>query len=280
MERRARSGRLRRVHRGVYAVGGAVLPREGRWLAAVMACGPGAVLSHVSAAVLWNLLQYDAPHPEVTAPASRHGRPGDPPAPLAFPRCPGHHHHQGIPVTTIHRTCSTSRRTYPSDHLERALAQAERLQLYDHRAIEERVTEPTATVAQTPRTAIASDRSAHRGELKRACASSPATTACRGRVVQRHPRCPRPPRPRGRLLLPDAAPGRGDRRLGHPPHRRLRIRPRQGRRPDRRRLHRRPLHLPPAPRRPAAPSPTASRRSCRHAARRRRPRARGGPARA
>jgi hypothetical protein len=46
-----RRGRLRVVHRGVYAVGGAVVPREGRWLAAVMACGPGAVLSHLSAAV-------------------------------------------------------------------------------------------------------------------------------------------------------------------------------------------------------------------------------------
>jgi hypothetical protein len=41
--RRVQGGRLRRVHRGVYAVGGAVLPREGRWLAAVMACGDGGV---------------------------------------------------------------------------------------------------------------------------------------------------------------------------------------------------------------------------------------------
>jgi hypothetical protein len=46
---RLRTGSLRRVHRGVYAVGGATLPREGRWLAAVLACGDGAVLSHVSA---------------------------------------------------------------------------------------------------------------------------------------------------------------------------------------------------------------------------------------
>jgi predicted transcriptional regulator of viral defense system len=74
--RRVQGGRLRRVHRGVYAVGGAVLPREGRWLAAVLACGPRAVLSHVSAAVHWNLLQYDAPKPQVTAPASRKGVPG------------------------------------------------------------------------------------------------------------------------------------------------------------------------------------------------------------
>jgi Protein of unknown function (DUF559) len=57
------------------AVGGAVLPREGRWLAAVLACGPSAVLSHVTAAVHWNLLNYDAPRPEVTARASRRGVP-------------------------------------------------------------------------------------------------------------------------------------------------------------------------------------------------------------
>jgi len=74
--RRVQGGRMRRVHRGVYAVGGAVLPREGRWLAAVMASGPGAVLSHVSAAVHWNLLNYEPPRPEVTAPASRKGVPG------------------------------------------------------------------------------------------------------------------------------------------------------------------------------------------------------------
>ena len=52
---RLRAGTLRRVHHGVYAVGGAVLPKEGRWLAAVLACGNHAVLSHVSAAVHWNL---------------------------------------------------------------------------------------------------------------------------------------------------------------------------------------------------------------------------------
>jgi predicted transcriptional regulator of viral defense system len=65
VQQRAQTGRLRRVHRGVYAVGGAVLPREGRWLAAVLAYGEGAVLSHLSAAVHWNLLRYDALRPEV-----------------------------------------------------------------------------------------------------------------------------------------------------------------------------------------------------------------------
>ena len=137
VERRARLGRLRRVHRGVYAVGGAMLPREGRWLAAVLACGKGAVLSHVSAAVHWNLLQYDAPQPEVTAAASRRGVPG-----IRLHRSRSLDekdttNHQGIPVTTIHRTLLDIAAQVPEHHLERALAQAERLQLYDHRAIED-----------------------------------------------------------------------------------------------------------------------------------------------
>jgi very-short-patch-repair endonuclease len=48
--RRVQSGRLHRIHRGVYAVGHRRLSREGRWLAAVLACGDGATLSHQSAA--------------------------------------------------------------------------------------------------------------------------------------------------------------------------------------------------------------------------------------
>ncbi len=40
------SGRLHRIHRGVYAVGHTLISQEGRWLAAVLACGPGSYLSH------------------------------------------------------------------------------------------------------------------------------------------------------------------------------------------------------------------------------------------
>ncbi len=50
---RVRSGRLHPIFRGVYAVGRRDLSREGRWTAAVRACGPGAALSHRSAAALW-----------------------------------------------------------------------------------------------------------------------------------------------------------------------------------------------------------------------------------
>jgi very-short-patch-repair endonuclease len=64
-----RAGRLFRVHRGVYALGRELLTQEGSWMAAVLACPPGAALSHVSAGVLWELLRHDSPRPHVLAPA-------------------------------------------------------------------------------------------------------------------------------------------------------------------------------------------------------------------
>jgi hypothetical protein len=48
-------GLLIPVHHGVYALGRARLSREGWWMAAVLACGPGAVLSHFSAGHLWGM---------------------------------------------------------------------------------------------------------------------------------------------------------------------------------------------------------------------------------
>ncbi len=54
---RARAGRLYRLHRGVYAVGHRSLSWRGRWMAAVLAAGDGAVLSHHSAAALWEFLR-------------------------------------------------------------------------------------------------------------------------------------------------------------------------------------------------------------------------------
>jgi very-short-patch-repair endonuclease len=54
---RVRSGWLHRIHRGVYAVGYLGTSKESRWMAAVLACGDRAVLSHMSAAALWRLLR-------------------------------------------------------------------------------------------------------------------------------------------------------------------------------------------------------------------------------
>lgn len=54
---RVQTGRLHRLYRGVYAVGRRELERPGQWMAAVLACGPGAVLSHLSAAALYRILR-------------------------------------------------------------------------------------------------------------------------------------------------------------------------------------------------------------------------------
>jgi hypothetical protein len=63
-----RAGRLHRLHRGVYALGHLELTTQGRFLAAVFACGPGAALSHESAAVLWRLRERRGPRIDVTVP--------------------------------------------------------------------------------------------------------------------------------------------------------------------------------------------------------------------
>jgi uncharacterized protein DUF559 len=63
---RADRGHLHRRYRTVYAVGHTNLPLEGQLLAAVKACGPGAVLSHFSAAALWDMVSWDGRFPEVT----------------------------------------------------------------------------------------------------------------------------------------------------------------------------------------------------------------------
>jgi very-short-patch-repair endonuclease len=132
-----RAGRLHVLHRGVYAVGHRVLRREGRYLAAVLACGPGAVLSHRSAAAHWGILGTDQARIDVTAPASRHGTSG---IRLHRARSLDAHDtttHEGIPITTIARTLLDLAATVRPDRLERAFAQALRLRVYDHRAITE-----------------------------------------------------------------------------------------------------------------------------------------------
>jgi predicted transcriptional regulator of viral defense system len=130
-----RGGRLQRVHHGVYAVGHAALRVEGRRLAAVLACGPGAVLSHRTAASHWGLLKTDQTRIDVTARRGRHGAPG-----IRLHRsrsldAQDTTSHEGIPTTTVHRTLLDLAATARSTELERAVAQAERLRLYDHRAI-------------------------------------------------------------------------------------------------------------------------------------------------
>jgi very-short-patch-repair endonuclease len=55
IEQRLHNGRLHRISNGVYAVGRPELTPHGRWMAAVLVCGEGAMLSHRSAAELWGI---------------------------------------------------------------------------------------------------------------------------------------------------------------------------------------------------------------------------------
>jgi len=74
---RIRTGRLHPLHRGVYAVGRPHVTDHGRWMAAVIACGAGAVLSHSSAAALWRIGSEARGLVELSLPSlSRRCRPG------------------------------------------------------------------------------------------------------------------------------------------------------------------------------------------------------------
>jgi very-short-patch-repair endonuclease len=68
IRRRIKDARLHRVHRGVYAVGRPTLAAKGRYLAAVVTCGPNAALSHFAAAALTNLMRERGPRIDVTVP--------------------------------------------------------------------------------------------------------------------------------------------------------------------------------------------------------------------
>ncbi|MEA2330405.1 MAG: hypothetical protein QOH58_543 [Thermoleophilaceae bacterium] len=138
---RAKAGRLHRIHRGVYAVGHPRLTKPGRWMAAVLACGPRAVLSHRSAAGLWGLRPDNRPNTDVSLPL-----------PSARPRAGLDVHatttlrpedttsRDGIPCTTVARTLLDLADVVPPRTVERAVEQAEMLRLFDMRAVEEILT--------------------------------------------------------------------------------------------------------------------------------------------
>jgi very-short-patch-repair endonuclease len=126
---RVRRGQLHQLHPGVYAVGHRAIGREGRWLAAVLFCGPGAVLSHRTAAALWGLTT-SGEAIEVTVPrrssSSRSIR-------RHYSLLPADEVtvHDGIPVTTVPRTLLDRAATSSPGALERELRESEYLRLHD-----------------------------------------------------------------------------------------------------------------------------------------------------
>lgn len=143
ISKRVQRGRLYRIHRGVYAVGHDGLGEEARWMAAVIACGSGAVLSHGAAAVHWGLLLPLEGPVDVSVPVhnGRRRRRG-----IRIHRCvtlgapsPTHGLHtrpvlpvtvrNRIPVTTVPRTLADLPSTLPPRLVRRAIRQAEFLRL-------------------------------------------------------------------------------------------------------------------------------------------------------
>jgi len=131
IDRRIARGRLHPVARGVFAVGRPELSRYGRWMAAVLSCGPDAVLSHSSAAALWGF-ETQSGRVEVSVPAAR------------FPRRPGIIVHRrgvlaphgvtrrhGIPVTTPVATLIDLANRLSQRRLEVAINEADKLDLTD-----------------------------------------------------------------------------------------------------------------------------------------------------
>jgi len=129
---RVRAERLLRLHSGVYAVGHARLRHEGYWLAAVLATGPGAVLSHRDAAGLHGLRPANHLLIDVTRTADRRST-----AKVQVHRVRSLDAADittvsGIPVTTVARTLvDLAALRLPHDHLTRAIKEAERRRTFD-----------------------------------------------------------------------------------------------------------------------------------------------------
>ncbi len=135
---RVSTGRLSRVRRGVYGVSGAPETREGRWIAAVLACGEGAVLSHRSAAALWRLTEKDPVVIDVSL-ASRSKRSHEGIC-VHRPRRLGPEdrtHYRGIPSTTVPRTLIDCAEVIGARSRERLLDEAEYLGLLDRQELAE-----------------------------------------------------------------------------------------------------------------------------------------------
>ena len=120
IQHRLSLGALLREHRGVYRVGHRAPSVEARYLAAVWACGEGAVLSGRAAGHLWGLTKGAAPPPEVTAPTERRVKG----VTTHRARSIQGTTHRAIPVTTVPRTLVDLAAHLPLDALARACHEA------------------------------------------------------------------------------------------------------------------------------------------------------------
>ncbi|HWT90458.1 MAG TPA: type IV toxin-antitoxin system AbiEi family antitoxin domain-containing protein [Solirubrobacterales bacterium] len=130
IQKRIRGGRLHRLHAGVYAVGHRLIPREGRWMAAVLASGPDAVLSHWSAAALWMIRPNLRTRIDVTVP---HRSRSSKLIRRHISQVPDDERtvEEGIPVTSVPRTIFDLAATEDVDVVKELLREAEYRRLWD-----------------------------------------------------------------------------------------------------------------------------------------------------
>jgi very-short-patch-repair endonuclease len=128
IKHRIEIGRLHPTWRGVYAVGRSELTQEGLFMAAVLACGDGAVLSHRSAAALWRLVKFRRPF-EVSVPYARTPRRGGIKVHRRATTDATHHHR--IPVTSPTQTLLDIANQLNGPQYERAVNEAVNRDLID-----------------------------------------------------------------------------------------------------------------------------------------------------
>jgi len=133
IDHRLRRGHLLSIHRGVYVIGGASLTARGRWLAAVLACGFGALISHRSAASLWDLLPVAGGVIDVTA--GGRSRPGIRVHTTRNLEPEQRAVHGSIPVTSVARTIADLAASLDRSRLERLIERSEQLRLFDRGAL-------------------------------------------------------------------------------------------------------------------------------------------------
>ncbi|HEX8049900.1 MAG TPA: DUF559 domain-containing protein, partial [Solirubrobacterales bacterium] len=120
-------GRLYPLHRGVYAVGRPHVTEHGRWMAGVLACGDGAIISHSSAAALWRIGPQERGVVELSLPSPfQRRRPG-----LRIHRRPplkarDQTREYGIPVTTPVQTLIDMSLRLDRDGVERMINEADK----------------------------------------------------------------------------------------------------------------------------------------------------------
>jgi Transcriptional regulator, AbiEi antitoxin len=122
VKQRLRRGTLLREHRGVYRVGHRAASVEARYLAAVRACGEGALLSGRAAGHILGILKGSVPPPEVTTREKRRVR-GVKTRRSRVDRRDATRWH-GIPITTVPRTLVDLAAVLASDDLARACHEA------------------------------------------------------------------------------------------------------------------------------------------------------------